>query len=117
MPPRHERSNRGLSAKRWKDGRRLRREVFPTLPSPTACAVLSCCWFHAEYTPEGWLVFDLTSTQIADECAATPGTVQKTLQKLTAGGVLETSKGGCNVGGRSLGSERRITFRKYEPPD
>ena len=107
------RTNKGKSAKRWKDGDRLEAVVLPTLPSPGAVAVFMVCWLNAAYTDQGYLVFDLTSTQIAARTRMTPSSAQKMLQRLTRGGVFATRKGGCNLGGRHLGSERRITFKPY----
>lgn len=108
------RSNKGKSARRWKDGRKLDKEILPTLPSPGAVAVFMVCWFHAEYTERGYLVFDLTSKQVADRTGMTRESAKKMLARLTKGGVFAIRKNGCNQGGRSLGAERRITFQPYQ---
>lgn len=110
------RSNKGKSARRWKDGRRLQAEVIPTLPNAGSVAVFWACWFNAEYTDRGYLVFDITSTELAPITGMKPRSVANVLQRLTSAGVFATRKGGCNMGGRSLGAERRITFQPYRNP-
>ena len=109
-------SNKGKSALRWKHGRWLQCEVIPTLPNSGCAAVFWACWFNAEYTPEGNLVFDLTSTQLSALTGLQPRSVQRNLQLLTKGNVFATRKNGCNIGGRSLGAERKITFMPFEKP-
>ncbi|OYP34137.1 hypothetical protein CGZ80_15870 [Rhodopirellula sp. MGV] len=108
------RSNKGKSARRWTDGRRLQDEVIPTLPNAGCVAVFWACWFNAEYTERGHLVFDLTSTQLAPLAGQNARSVERHLQTLTNGGVFATRKGGCNKGGRALGAERRITFQPFK---
>ena len=109
------RSNKGKSARRWTDGRKLQAEVIPTLPNPGCAAVFWACWFNAEYTSNGHLVFDMTSTALAPITGMDARSVERHLQRLTKGGVFATRKSGCNQGGRALGAERRITFQPYKP--
>lgn len=111
---REPRSNKGKSAKRWRDGRRLQKEVLPTLPNAGCAAVFWACWFNAEYSIRGFLVFDLTASQLSPLTGLDARTVQRHLAALTKGGVFATRKGGCNAGGRSLGAERCITFEPYQ---
>lgn len=110
------RTNKGKSARRWTDGRKLEEDVLPSLPTTGCVAVWWACWFNAKYTDGGKLVFDLTSTQLAARASMTPSSARRIIQKLTEGGVFATRKNGCNVGGRSLGAERQITFRPYRKP-
>lgn len=107
------RSNKGKSARRWKDGRKLQSDVIPTLPNAGCVSVFWACWFNAEYSERGYLVFDLTSTQLAPITGLDSRSVERHLQTLTKAGVFATRKDGCNIGGRSLGAERRITFQPY----
>jgi len=74
------------------------------------------CWLHAKIGNDGKTIFDLTKKQIADRCALEEDTVKRLLRELEAGGVIKTRKDGCNKGGRSLGSERMITFEPYREP-
>ena len=109
-----KRSNAGKSARRWADGRKLAECVMPTLPGVSYCAVLWTCWFHAELTEDDQkTVFDLTKGQIAKECCLSEKHVQRLLRDLERAGVIRTRKDGCNSGGRSLGSERLITYKPY----
>ena len=113
MDRRLPRTNKGKSAQRWKDGRRLIAEILPTLPTPSHIAVLWVCWFHAGYTDGGITVFDLTSTQIGPVSGVSPRRAEAILQDLTRAGVIATRKCGMNKGGRGIGAERCITWRPY----
>lgn len=74
------------------------------------------CWLKAEIGYDGKMIFDLTKKQIADRCGLSVATVKGLLRELEAGGVIRTRRDGCNQGGRSLGSERMITFKPYRSP-
>ncbi|QDS91834.1 hypothetical protein FF011L_05690 [Roseimaritima multifibrata] len=112
----HPRSNKGKSAKRWATGDTLSDLVLPTLPKPSHCAILLVCWLHAKIGDDGKTIFDLTKEQIATRCGLKESTVKGLLRELETGGVIRTRKDGCNQGGRSLGSERMITFEPYQEP-
>ncbi len=105
-------SNKGKSRQRWQSGRDLE-EVVASLKTTSQKVVIWHCWLWAEYSRNGSLIFDLTASQVARKSGLDAGHVKRVFRELTNAGVIETNKNGCNVGGRGLGSERRITFRKF----
>lgn len=107
-------SNKGKSRRRWKSLDALI-EVIATAPNAGHAIVLHICWDRAAFTKNGSLAFDETAEQIGECCNLSEWRVRRILQEAEAAGVIETLKNGHSGGsrGRSRGSFRRFTWRKY----